>query len=102
MKSILNHKKGSIGNLQGIIMTLLAIGILLGIGFFVLESFRDQIEDTASDGANASSYQGVNKTINALAEIPKWLSIIVIIAIVGILLAIVFSVLPRAGSGGAS
>ncbi|MHA1873345.1 MAG: hypothetical protein ACTSVB_04455 [Candidatus Heimdallarchaeaceae archaeon] len=102
MKSILNHKRGSIGDLQGIVMTLVVLGILLGVGFLVLESFRDQIEDTASEGANASSYEGVNETINALTEVPSWLSIIIIIAIVGILLAIVFSVLPRASSEGAS
>ena len=84
------NKKAQIGNLQGIVMTLVVIGILLGIAFLVLEEFRDQM----TSGTNA--YSGVNKTIEALAKVPTWLGIIVILAIVGILIAIVFSVLPRA------
>jgi uncharacterized membrane-anchored protein len=88
MRSILS-KRGQLGNLQGIIITLVVVGIVLGIGFVVLEEFKDQMDS----GSEAES--GVNETINAIAEIPTWLSIIVIIAIVGILLAIVFTVLPR-------
>ena len=84
-------KKAQLGSLQGIIMTLVTVGILLGIGFLVLEEFKDQM----TPGSEAEL--GVNATISALAEIPTWLSIIVILAIVGIILAIVFSVLPRAG-----
>ena len=91
MRSVLDikNKKGQIGNLQGIIMTLVVVGILLGIAFLVLEAFMDQM----TDGSDAES--GVNDTIQAMLEIPQWLSIIVILAIVGILLAIVFSVLPN-------
>ena len=58
----------------------------------VLEEFEDQMDD----GSEAAL--GVNDTITALKKVPTWLSIIVILAIVGILLAIVFSVLPRAGT----
>ncbi len=89
MRSLLN-KKAQLGNLQGIVITLVVIGIVLGIGFMVLEEFMDQM----SAGSEAES--GVNETIQAVKKIPTWLSIIVILAIVGILLAIVFSVLPRA------
>ena len=86
-------KKGQIENLQTIIIALVVIGIVLGIGFVVLEEFQDQMES----GSEAES--GVNETIQALIGIPNWLGIIVILLIVGILLAIVFSVLPRASRG---
>ena len=92
MQSLLNKKKGQLGNLQSVIMTLVVVGIILGIGFLVLEEFRDQMT------VGTEAYSGVNTTITAMAKIPSWLSIIVILAIVGILLAIVFSVLPRAGT----
>lgn len=94
MRSLLskNNKKGQLGTLQSIIITLVVVGIVLGIGFLVLEAFADQM----TAGSEAES--AVNETIVALATIPTWLSIIVILAIVGILLAIVFSVLPRAGT----
>jgi len=90
--SLLKVKKAQIGTLQTIVITLVVIGIVLGIGFMVLEEFQDEMTtDSAAD-------VGVNDTINALKEIPQWLDIIVILAVVGILLAIVFSVLPRAGT----
>ena len=92
MRSLLKSKQGQLGTLQTIIITLVVIGIVLGIGFLVLEEFSDQL--TAGSDAQA----GVNDTIRALKKVPTWLSIIVILAIVGILLAIVFSVLPRAGT----
>jgi len=95
MRSVLESKskRGQLGNLQAIITTLIIVGILLGIAFLVLEEFMDQMDP----GSEAES--GVNATINAMVTITTWLSIIVILAIVGILLAIVFSVLPRAGTG---
>lgn len=89
MKSLLDYKKGQLGSLQQIIITLVIVGIVLGIGFLVLEEFYDQM-DAGSEAASA-----VNETIVAMATIPSWLTIIVILAIVGILLYIVFSVLPK-------
>ena len=91
MRSILS-KKAQLGSLQTIIITLVVVGIVLGIGFLVLEEFMGQME------TGSEAEQGVNDTIQAMAKIPTWLSIIVILAIVGILLAIVFSVLPRTGT----
>jgi ribose/xylose/arabinose/galactoside ABC-type transport system permease subunit len=95
MRSLLEmkeHKRAQLGSLQTIIITLVVVGIVLGIGFLVLEEFSDQL----TDGSDAQA--GVNDTITALKKVPTWLSIIVILAIVGILLAIVFSVLPRSGT----
>jgi len=95
MKSLTKSltRRGQIGTLQSIILTLVVIGIILGIGFLVLEEFEDQMD------AGSAAESGVNDTIHALKEIPEWLTIIVILAIVGILLAIVFSVLPRMTGG---
>ena len=50
-------------------------------------------------GANSSACEGIFETIEATKEIPVWLTIIVILLIVGILLAIVFRVLPTSGEG---
>lgn len=91
----MQNKKGQIGDLQGIIMTLVIVGILIGVGFVVLQEFRDTISTTAATADDA--YRGVNDTITAFKKIPEFLPVIIIIAIVGILLAIVFSVLPRQG-----
>ena len=85
----MKSKKGQIGTLQSIIITLIIVGMVLGVGFLVLEEFSGQL--TAGTGGS----DAVLNTTEALAEIPGWLSIIVIVAIVGIVLAIVFTVLPR-------
>lgn len=102
MKNILSkNKKGQLGNLQGIVLTLVIVGILIGAGFLILEQFRDEIEDIASDGSNATSYIGVNDTIEAMTTIPDLLGLIILIAIVGIILAVVFNVIPTGRVSGA-
>ena len=99
MKSL--SKKGQLGNLQGIVLTLVIIGILLAAAFLILEEFRDETESIATDGNNATSYQGINDTIEAMTTIPDLLPLIVLIAIVGIILAVVFNVIPGARVSGA-
>jgi len=97
----LNSKKSQLGGLQGIILTLVIVGILIGAAFFILEEFRDQAEDIADDGENATSYQGINDTINAMTTIPDLLGLIILIAVIGIILAVVFNVIPGARVSGA-
>lgn len=91
------NKLGQLGNLQAIVITLVVVGIILGVGFYVLQEFRDTIEEETGD-QNSSAYEGVNETIQALLKVPNWLGIIVIIAIVGIIMAILFAVFPRTGA----
>lgn len=170
------NKKAQLGGLQTLVMTLIVVGLVLGIGFLILEEFKaltnvykgtvsgerilavtrtgktvakntssvecfnsfavtsviNSTSATAIDAANYSynadtglvysitnglynntnwnvtyTYQygkgactGITAAITAENKIPAWLSIIVILVIVGILLAIVFTVLPRYSSGG--
>lgn len=93
MRTLLDSKKGQIGNLEGIISVLIVVGVLLGVAFFILEEFRDNMT------AGSEAYLGVNQTIVALATVPTWLPIIIIVAIAGIILAIVFAVIPRFSGG---
>jgi len=44
MRSVMN-KKGQLGNLQGIIITLVVIGIVLGVGFLVLTEFQGSMDE---------------------------------------------------------
>ena len=102
MKSLSEYnRKGQLGNLQGIVLTLVIIGILLAAAFLILEEFRDETENIASDGTSATSYQGINDTIEAMTTIPDLLPLIVLIAIIGIILAVVFNVIPGARVSGA-
>ena len=51
--------------------------------------------------SNSEACKGIEGTKTALNKIPTWLSIVLVLLIVGILLTIVFKVLPnKGGSGG--
>ncbi len=89
MRSVLKDKRGQLGNLQGIIITLVVIGIVLGVGFLVLTEFQGSME------ADSEAYNATGDVVEALTKVPTWLGVIVIIAIVGILLAILFRSLPQ-------
>lgn len=43
--------------------------------------------------------KAVNDTLQAVKQVPVWLPLVVILSIVGVILAIVFTVLPRSGDG---
>lgn len=87
-------KKGQLGNLQGIILTLVIVGVLIGAGFFILGEFLDETIDLGQVEAT----DGVNATIQALDTIPDLLPLVVLIAMIVIVLALVFTI-PGARSG---
>ncbi len=168
-------KKAQLGNLQGIIVVVILVGILLGAGFFILDEFLSQtntansvtvsnetgyvnstgylllgntapgfnspvitlvrnesniiasgnytvsaagivtnateivgfmtpeaqynITYTYSRGGNG--YIAINKTIQAILTIPELLGLIVLIAMIGIILAVIFNVIPGTRVSGA-
>jgi len=173
------EKKGQLGNLQGIIATLIIIGLLIGVGFLILESFlsTDSLQDNSytitnessayindsfyfvdkataggfnsfavtsvynSSGgggtlvvaanytvnadtgsivgasgrtfnltdvnlsytynAGADAWIGINDTVEAMTTIPELLGLIILIAVIGIILAVIFNVIPGARVSGA-
>lgn len=87
-------KKGQLGNLQGIILVLVVVGVLIGAGFFILGEFMDATSTLGQPEAVA----GINGTIQALGTVPDLLPLVVLIAMVVIILALVFTI-PGARSG---
>lgn len=164
-------KKGQLGNLQGIIISLIVVGILLGAAFMIFAQFQQQDTDNqysvdnetgayinstgytvnesdtdgfnsfsvtearnvsdgtvisdseytvdSSDGivfnATAKTYPDVNLdyeyeaggetygalegVIGSIDIIPQLLALVVLIAVIGIILAVVFNVIPGASRG---
>jgi len=86
--------KGQLGNLQGIILTLVIVGVLIGAAFFILGEFLDESESLSQPEAVA----GINGTIQALDTVPDLLPLVVLIAMIVIVLALVFTI-PGARSG---
>lgn len=95
----MKNKKGQLTGLQGIILILVVTGIIIGAGFFILEEFGSKVADISSEGINSSSYQGINETIDAMGTIPDLLGLVILIVVVGVILAVVFNVIPGASSG---
>lgn len=60
MRNLLKSKKGQLGNLQAIVMTLIVIGILLGVGFLILQEFKGTLDD------NTATVN--NETVTALSD----------------------------------
>jgi hypothetical protein len=78
-----------IRDLYGVILTLVLVGMLLGVGLVVLSKFE------ASTSGKAAT--AVNKTIDAISEVPNNWLIVVVVVVIG---AIVIGLLIRSFAGG--
>jgi len=94
----MKHKKGAIEGLMALIVPLIAIGILLAVGFLIMAEAKDQlisIQGLNSTGGSSThpegtvAWNGTATTINAISDIPGWLPIIVITVIGALLIGLV-------------
>ena len=83
MRSVLKDKKGmALGDMYPAVLTIVLIGIILGIGLYVLSQVNDNIDD---DGATAA----LNDTIDGLGDFAGWIAVIVVVLAAAIVLGIV-------------
>jgi type II secretory pathway component PulF len=83
MKNLLKNKKGlSLGDAYPAVLTIVLIGIVLGIGIYVLQEVEGNID-------GGSSY--VNTTITGLGGLASWIAVIVVVIAAAIVLGIVIS-----------
>ncbi len=75
---------------------IVIVGVLLGAGFFILGEFNSQIVTLAGGNVSGTAFQGafdgINGTIEALQTVPDLLPLVVLIAMVVIILALVFTI----------
>jgi hypothetical protein len=92
-----SNKKGamSLGQIPSFVWVLVISGLFLGIGLTVLAEFGDQVA-THGDAQSA-----INETIDALGGVSDWFDIIVVVAVAGIILALVAVFGFGMGKGGA-
>jgi len=81
-EGILRQKKGQIGAIYPSVLTIVLVGIALGIGLMVLSQFQKQI------GAGSAAYNATNTTINAVGSFADWLPIIVLVIVAAIILGL--------------
>jgi len=93
MRSILKNKKGmSLGDMYPAVLTIVLIGIVLGIGLYVLAETEEQI--TNDDAGTA-----INDTIDGLADFSGWIAVIVVVIAAAIVLGIVLRSFGQGGRG---
>jgi len=80
---MLKQKKGQIGQIYPAVLTIVLVGIALGIGLMVLDKFRTQI------GATSPAYNATNTTIAAVASFADWLPIVVLVIVAAIILGLI-------------
>jgi len=89
LKSLIKNKKGmTLGDIYPAVLTLVLVGIILGIGIYILSSVDDQITDTEASAV-------INTTVYAIGDFADWLAIIVVVIAAAIVLGIVLSSFGR-------
>jgi len=82
---MLQNKKGAlgIGDMYPTILAFVLVGIVLGIGLYVLSEFMGQMT------VNSTAETAVNDTINALGDFSTWFAIIIIVIAAAIIIGLV-------------
>jgi type II secretory pathway component PulF len=82
---MLKNKRGmSLGDMYPAVLTIVLIGIILGIGMYVLV----QVESKLSGGAAGLA---INNTITGLGGMATWIAVIVVVIAAAVVLGIVIS-----------
>ena len=83
LKNFMKNNRGNLRDAPAMVWTLVLIGIFLGVGLYVLQSFRDQLT------IGTEAYDGVNKTIVGIGVFPDWIKIIVVVIAAAIIIGLV-------------
>jgi len=91
LRSVFKDKRAiSLGDMYPAVLTIVLIGIVLGIGLYVLA----QVEANISGGSSQ-----INTTITGLGGLASWIAVIVVVIAAAIVLGIVISSFGSRGRG---
>lgn len=83
------NKKGVIDNLAAMVVPIVAVAIILTIGFLILAEGKAQIVSVDPLGNDSLAYNATEEVQKAMDDIPAWLPIIIITMIGALLIALV-------------
>ena len=83
----MKSKKAQLGELQTMVIALVAVGVVLVVGALILAEINDVT--VAQESINGYSQNATLEVQQALGEVPGWLSIFIITMIGGLLLGLV-------------
>ena len=85
LRNLLKNKKGmTLGDIYPAVLTLVLVGIILGIGIYVLAEISSNI-------TNPSAAAAVNTTITGIGNFASWIAIIVVVIAAAVVLGVVLS-----------
>ena len=94
MEKISMKKKGmTIGDMYPAVLTIVLVGIVLGVGLYVLSTFASNIS------SDLVAQEAVNTTIEGLDDFATWIAIIVVVIAAAIVLGVVLSSFGQKGTG---
>jgi len=94
MEKLSMKKKGmTIGDMYPAVLTIVLVGIVLGVGLYVLSTFAANIS------SDAVAQAAVNTTIAGLDDFATWIAIIVVVIAAAIVLGVVLSSFGQRGTG---
>jgi len=85
MRKLLEKKGMTLGDMYPAVLTIVLIGVVLGVGLYILANFSSQLS-SSSDAQTA-----VNTTISGLGDFADWIAIIVVVIAAAIVLGVVLS-----------
>jgi len=94
MEKLSIKKKGmTIGDMYPAVLTIVLVGIVLGVGLYVLSTFASNIS------SDLVAQAAVNTTIAGLDDFATWIAIIVVVIAAAIVLGVVLSSFGQRGTG---
>lgn len=96
-KKLMKSKKGSmgIGDLYSIALTLVLVGLIVGVGVLLLDKF------STTSGVTSTAQTAINDSRSAIAGIASnWMDLVVTIAVLAIILGLVIGAFAMSGRKG--
>jgi len=84
----MNNKGQALTTFRGLIISLVVISFVVGIGFMLGSEVNTQVEEQA--GVDSVAANGTSEILDAMADIPGWIPL-VIIAVIGLVLLALIS-----------
>lgn len=77
-------RKGQVGGLETFVIGLIIVGVVIVLGLYMLTEFDEKITDSA--GATSVAANASDDVIEAVAELPGFLILIVLVVVMVIIL----------------
>jgi hypothetical protein len=90
---------GALDQLTNLAMGLLVFAIVIAVAFLTLAQTQSVVNNMTGGGNNSTAYTAIGQVITALATVPQWLQIIVVVFVGAIMVGLVTGMFGQRGAG---